>query len=343
MEETRPGLGQRLRNNWLELLLLLIFVAAIAWIATTARGVYKAVAVVPTETPTTTPTAPPRAEQPGTVAATPQPQRDTFDGQLAARIATDLVDAGPRVVGSDGHLAAVGQMIGQLRQSAWGLQQQSFTVEDLQHTNIIARSGNGDIIVVAAHYDTAPVSDLDPDEANRLTPSPGANDGASGPAILLELARSLDQDALNGQVWLAFLDGKYTPASVDGSVQEADSGASALAQALPDNVKAVILVDLAGDADQRFTILPNGDPQVAADLWAVAEQLGYARWFVPETSAAPDSSVQLFADLGLPTSAIVDSDYSYLRTTGDTPDKLSSGSLERVGRVLEVYLEKQGQ
>ena len=118
---------------------------------------------------------------------------------------------------------------------------------------------------------------------------------------------------------------------------------SALAQALPENVKAVILVDLAGDPDQRFTILPNGDPQIAADLWAVAEQLGYARWFVPETAVMPDSSVQMFADLGFSTSAIIDQDYTYLRTTGDTSDKLSSGSLERVGRVLEVYLEQQEQ
>ena len=343
MQETRPGFGQRLRNNWLELLLLLLFVAAIVWIASTARGVWQVVAAVPTETPTTVPTASPAATQPAAIAATPQPQRDTFDGQQAARLATDLVAAGPRVVGSDGHSAAVGQLIDQLRQNAWGLQQQSFTVGDLQHTNIIVRGGSGDIIVVAAHYDSSPVSDLDPDEASQQIPSPGANDGASGAAVLLELARSLDKDRLASQVWLAFLDGKYAPLAGSSSQIANSARERVSAEALPDGVKAVILVDLAGDTDQRFTILPNGDPQVAADLWAVAEQLGYARWFVNETADTPDSSVQVFTERGIPVSAIIDPDYTYLRTTDDTSDKLSSGSLERVGRVLEVYLEQQGQ
>ena len=342
MDAPQPSFGQRLRDNWLELLLLLIFVAALVWIASTARDVWQAVAAVPTETPTAVPTATP-AQPAGTQAVeTPGlPLGNTFDGRQAAMLAEEMVSAGPRVVGTEEHTAAVGQLISELRQSGWGLQQQSFTADEVQHTNIIARAGSGDVIVVATHYDTSPVSDLDPDEANRPTPSPGANDGGSGPAVLLELARSLDKDRLNGQVWLAFLDGRYAPLSADGANQVADSGVSTLAEALPENVKAVIWVDLAGDPDQRFTIVPNGDPQVAADLWAVAEQLGYARWFVQETGATSDSSVQVFSDRGIPSTAITDPSYAFLRTTGDTSDKLSSDSLERVGRVLEVYLEQQ--
>lgn len=341
MEETRPGFGQRLRDNWLELLLLLLFVAALLWIASTARGVWQVVAVTPTETATAVPTATLVPTRPAPVS--PRPQRDTFDGQVAAGLAQSLVDAGPRVVGSAGHTAAIGQLIDQLRQNEWSLQQQSFAVDELQHTNIIARAGSGDIIVIAAHYDTSPVSDLDPSETNRPTPSPGANDGASGPAVLLELARTLDKDALSGQVWLAFLDGRYAPLADGVAGQIADSGANTLAQALPDEVKAVILVDLAGAPDHRFTILPNGDPEIGNDLWAVAEQLGYARWFVPETREMPESSAQVFTDLGFPAAAITDPDYTYLRTIDDTADKLSAGSLERVGRVLEVYLEQQAQ
>lgn len=344
MDAPRPSFGQRLRDNWLELLLLLLFIAALAWIAASARGVWQIVAAAPTETPTPVPTA--TAAQPaGTQAgATPgQPLRNTFDGQQAARLAEELLNAGPRVVGTAEHTAAVGQLISELRQSGWGLQQQSFTMAETPHTNIIARAGSGDVIVVATHYDTSPVSDRDPDQANRPTPSPGANDGASGPAVLLELARSLDKDQLSGQVWLAFLDGRYAPLSADGANQVADAGASALAEALPETVKAVIWVDLAGGSDQRFSITPNGDPQVAADLWTVAEQLGYSDWFVQETGAIADSSVQIFSDRGLPATAVVDPDYAFLRTTGDTVDKLSSDSLERVGRVLEVYLEQQEQ
>ena len=89
MSEVRPGMGQRLRDNWLELLLLLVFAAAVAWIASTARGVWQTVAVAPTATPTPAPTATPLPTQTAQVPIPSQPS--TFDGQLAARQAESLV------------------------------------------------------------------------------------------------------------------------------------------------------------------------------------------------------------------------------------------------------------
>lgn len=340
MDGTKPTIGQRLRNNWLELLVLATAAAALAWIGLTARGVWQIVAAEPTATATAPPAAAvPPAPRP--VASGTPALRDTFDGQLALARTEEMVSAGPRNIGSEGHLAAIGAVISELRADAWGLQQQSFNVDDVQHTNIIARSGAGDIIVIAAHYDTSPASDRDPAEENWPTPSPGANDGGAGAALLLELARALNKDQLDNQVWLAFLDGRYAVPGEDGQSQVADAGVHALAEALPETVKAVILVDQVGHRDQRFAIFPNGDPQLAAELWAIAERLGYSRWFTPQSQESTESSLDAFTALGVPATAISDLSYPFARSTEDTTDKLTASGLERVGRVLEVYLEGQ--
>lgn len=342
MSTTRPTPGQRLRNNWLELAVLAVVAAALLWIGLSARGVWKIVSATPTVPPAQTPAAVALPTPQPDVAATAE-LRDTFDGQLAADRAAELVAAGPRTLDSSGHTATVGNLIRTLRSNAWGLEQQSFTVDGVQHLNIIARSGSGDAIVVAAHYDSSPTSDLDADAADQPTPSPGANDGAGGAAILLELARALNKDKLAGQVWLAFLDGRYAATAAEGKSQAVDSGAKALAEALPDTVKAVVLVDLTGHPDQQFRIFANGDPQAAADLWAIAEELGYSRWFLPQGQEASESSLDPFTAAGIPATAISDPGYPYLRTSDDTIDKLAASGLERVGRVLEVYLERQEQ
>ncbi|MGB7876873.1 MAG: M28 family peptidase, partial [Anaerolineales bacterium] len=116
----------------------------------------------------------------------------TFDGQRALSDVETQVTFGPRTPGSTGHAQVLEWMRAELSSAGWESRIQS--AERLGHPiqNVIAfRGDEAPKIIVGAHYDTRMVADKDPTPAKKLDPVPGANDGASGVAVLLELARVL--------------------------------------------------------------------------------------------------------------------------------------------------------
>ena len=250
-----------------------------------------------------------------------------------------LVALGPRAVGADAHDAAADAIVDELNRAGWQVEEQTVDVGGVALRTVIGKAGSGPLVLLGTHYDTPAVADLDPVQGNLTQPVPGANDGASGAAVLLELARSLDKAALNHEVWLAFLDGQYPP--VGG--EPVSAGARSLAESLPSEPlpEAVILLDLVGAADQRFPIDGNSDPALSQALWSLGKQLGYETWFVPETRGAVDNGLLAFRQRGIPAVNIAGPDYPYRRTVDDTVDKVDAASLERVGRLLQAYLEKQ--
>ena len=112
-----------------------------------------------------------------------------------------------------------------------------------------------------------------------------------------------------------------------------------MAEHLAEQPEAVVVVDMVGDAEQEIFIEQNSDPQLASTLWAIAEQLGYRQHFVPERGLAIIDDHLPFIERGITAVDIIDIDYPYWHTTMDTPDKVNPESLERVGRVLETWLE----
>jgi hypothetical protein len=112
-----------------------------------------------------------------------------------------------------------------------------------------------------------------------------------------------------------------------------------LAQQLEVMPEAVILLDMVGASDQVFFQDGNSDPQLSNEIWQTAQTLGYRRWFGPEIEHAVDFGIGDFSNLGIPAAHIIGLDYPHWRTTEDGPDKIGSDSMERVGRVLEVFLE----
>lgn len=318
--------GRWLRNNWLELLLLAVLVIAIGWLAALGREIWPKVRPEPIPTPV--PTATPA---PGSPVA--------FDGQRALGMVSFLAALGPRVAGSDALTVTAERIEQELRESGWQVDAQEFDLDGVTRRNIVARAGAGEAILLGTHYDTSPLADQDPDEANHLTPPPGANDGGSGTAVLLELARSLDQDRLAGQVWLAFFDGQYR---ADG--EPVAAGVRAWAEQAPaeEPLQAAVLIDLLGGARQQFSIDAASDPAFSQQLWSIAEQLGYAGWFIPESQAGLSLGQAALTGLGGPVSVIAGSNYPYWRTMQDTPEQIDPQSLGRVGQVLRVFLEGKG-
>jgi Zn-dependent M28 family amino/carboxypeptidase len=200
----------------------------------------------------------------------------------------------------------------------------------------VATRGEGATILLGAHYDTRPFADYDPPETQRQYIL-GANDGGSGVAVLLELARVLDVDRVPREVRLVFFDAEDR-GNLDG--WPFSVGAEEYASALDVAPEAVIVVDMVGDKSQALYWEGNSDPALSARIWALAAELGYAEWFVPEQRWQITDDHLPFVQRGWPAIDIIDFEYPYWHTTQDTADKVSAESLGRIGHVLEVFLEE---
>ncbi len=257
----------------------------------------------------------------------------TFDGKAAYDHVLRQCELGPRPTGSEANRAAADYITAELKALGWTVETQEFTYRDTPVRNIIGRTGEGPVVLLGAHYDTRRSADRE----DPSRPVLGANDGASGVAVLLELARALDRDRLRHQVWLAFFDAEDN-GLLDG--WEWCVGSAYMAAHLTVEPEAVVIVDMVGDADQQLYLEYNSDPTLQTRLWELAATLGYTNTFIPEYRLSVYDDHIPFVERGIPAVDIIDFDYSYWHTTQDTPDKVSPDSLERVGRVLEVWLEE---
>jgi Zn-dependent M28 family amino/carboxypeptidase len=259
-----------------------------------------------------------------------------FDGEKAYEHVVAQCALGPRPVGSEESRQTAEYISTTLQTLGWAVEMQEFTYRGVIGRNVIASRGTGPLVVLGAHYDTRSVANRDPVDPTQ--PVPGANDGASGVAVLLELARTLDVDNMPLQVWLAFFD-----AEDQGGINSwpFSVGASYMAQHLLVKPQAVVVLDMVGDQDQQFLWEANSDPDLERTLWAIAADLGYDDNFVPQDGYDIIDDHLPFRQQGLVAVDIIDFDYPYWHTTEDTPDKVSPESLQRVGRVLETWLEKQ--
>jgi len=264
--------------------------------------------------------------------STPGLEPLVFDGQAAYAHVLAQCDLGFRPTGSEAGWATGDYIIAQLEKHGWTVETEEFTYRDTPVRNIVGRVGEGPVIVLGAHYDTRRSAD----EEDASVPVMGANDGASGVAVLLELARTLNRDKLQHQVWLAFFDAEDN-GRLDG--WEWCVGSSYMAEHLEAMPEAVVVVDMIGDADQQIYLERNSDAPLQAQLWEIAATLSYSDTFISEYRWAMYDDHVPFAQRGVPAVDIIDFDYLYWHTTQDTPDKVSPESLERVGRVLEVWLE----
>jgi glutaminyl-peptide cyclotransferase len=267
---------------------------------------------------------------------TPPLALQSFDGEAAFQHAAQQMALGARPTGSAANRATGDYIVAQLEALGWEVEEQSFAYQGTPVRNIVGRAGQGPVVVLGAHYDTRRRADRDPQDPSALVP--GANDGASGVAVLLELARALDKETLSKQVWLAFFDAEDN-GNLDG--WEWIVGSSHMAQNLTITPEYVIIVDMVGDADQQLYMERNSDPELSARIWGLAAELGYADYFLNSVKHSLLDDHTPFARRGIPAVDIIDFDYPHWHTTADTLDKISPLSLERVGRVLETLLEKQ--
>lgn len=290
----------------------------------------------PTTSPLPTP-APQTASRPASPLPTPAADLH-FEGEKAYQYVLDQVAIGPRPTGSEAGWQTGDFILAELEKLGWPTESQEFSFEGVTGRNITGKRGSGPPILIGAHYDTRPAADMDPDPANFDTWIDGANDGGSGVAVLLELARVLEPETLNHEIWLVFFDAEDR-GRLDG--WPFSVGAHYMAAHLTDIPQSVIIVDMIGDADQNLYFERNSDAALSREIWAVAADLGYEGYFIPEPKHTIVDDHLPFVQQGIPAVDIIDFDYAYWHTVEDTADKVAPASLERVGRTLERWLQQQ--
>lgn len=277
-----------------------------------------------------------------------------FDGEAAHELVAQQVAFGPRVPGSDGHARQLAWMEEYLRVRADTLILQPFTHvttagETLELTNLFARfrPDARDRLLILAHWDTRPTADRDPDAALQNEPILGANDGASGTAVLLQLADVLSRHSPPLGVDLLFVDGEdYGPTSADMYL-----GAIHFAANLPPAYRPLygVLVDMVGDRDPVFPIEAYSRqyaPEVVERVWRVAEELGYRRIFRRSAGLAIEDDHIPLNRAGIRTINIIDFDYGpgnrYWHTHQDILENTGPVGLEAVGTVLTSLIFRGG-
>ncbi len=268
---------------------------------------------------------------------TEEPASLPFDGSRAYADVQRQVAFGPRTPGSVGHALIREWIREELESAGWTVEVHES--ERLGHpiNNIIGKRGNVPAqILIGAHYDTRFFADNDPDPAKRQEAVPGANDGASGVAVLLELARSLPEDTV--PVWLVFFDTED-----NGRIEgwEWILGSRAFVEEVPIDPRAVVIVDMIGDADLNMYLEKNSDPEIRAEIWAAAASLGYNDVFIEKERYSMLDDHTPFLEAGIPAVDIIDFDYKHWHTTADTPDKVSADSLHAVGDTLWHWIASQ--
>ena len=261
-----------------------------------------------------------------------------FDGQNAYQLVDYQVSLGPRFPGSKGHETVRTWIVSELKRNGWNVRENEQEFNGKKINNVIAyRQFSSDAdqewVILGAHYDTRIVADQDPDPSLRSEPVLGANDGASGVAVLLELARIMP--ALpKSNLWLVFFD-----AEDNGRVPgwEWIMGSTVFVQDLPAKPDKVVIVDMIGDKDQNIYIEKSSDVELTEEIWKVAKDFEIDT-FIPEQKYHIIDDHTPFLNQGIPAVDIIDFDYPYWHTTEDTLDKVSAESLKNVGDVLLMWL-----
>jgi Zn-dependent M28 family amino/carboxypeptidase len=266
-----------------------------------------------------------------------------------------MVAFGPRTAGSPELAKTRAWIVSELGQTGLHVEEDRFTastpVGKLDMANVIVRipGASREIVVVAGHYDTKRFDRF------RFV---GANDGASSAALVMELTRVLAKRPMPYTLWMVLFDGEEAERE-QWQGTDNDYGSRHLVQRLSaegelNRVKALILVDMIGDAQLDIRRDPESTVWLTELEFSAAHRLGYSRYFLDQEYPVGGDDYDPWLQAGVPSVDVIDFDYGpnarsrpgdpdwniYWHTAEDTVEHCSPQSLEVVGRVVLGMLQE---
>lgn len=287
-----------------------------------------------------------------------------FNADSAYAFVQKQVDFGPRVPNTPQHVACGDYLVNELKRFGAEITEQKATLTAYNGTKLNARNIIGsyatdkkDKILLFAHWDTRPYADHDPKKENYHTPILGANDGASGVGVLLEIARQLQKQTPEVGIDIIFFDAEDIGVPAFSDQHDNNSwclGSQYWSQNLHSagyNAKYGILLDMVGATDATF-YKEGFSVEYAANtierIWSTARQLGYGDYFQNKNIGyITDDHVPVNQYAHIPSVDIIHLNknggfFPHWHTVNDNMNNISKETLKAVGQtVLEViYKEK---
>lgn len=287
-----------------------------------------------------------------------------FNGTKANQSVSWQTGLGYRLPGSNASAELRQSVTENLTQ--WSFTESSHQRENFTLTNLVGsyspENTSGQNVIFVAHYDSRYIADRDADESKRDQPILGANDGASGVAVLMEIGRIIPSLQINHDVTLFFTDAEDQgqPFKADTWSYGADAWVSNLTNDYKDNISAYIVIDMIGDSFLDFTRVTSTSDSLWETITPIAAALGMIEGELdcdgnngqdiynpnPNDERGVIDDHVAAHNAGIPAINLIDINYGenasafggHWHTQSDTPDKVSSESLTYIGYILELGL-----
>jgi hypothetical protein len=205
-------------------------------------------------------------------------------------------------------------------------------------------------VLLCAHFDTRPLPDRDPNPVQRRQGTfIGANDGASGVAVLMELGHLMRSIDIRYGVDFMFFDGEeFVFDDSDRYFLGSEHFAREYVKQPPEHkYRWGVLLDMVGDADlqiyqEKLSLSWRDTRPLVAQIWGAAQRIGVHEFVAQPRHLVQDDHIPLRQIAKIPTCDIIDFDYPAWHTIADTPDNCSGDSLAKVGWVVLEWLKMQG-
>ena len=256
--------------------------------------------------------------------AAAQPTRGRFDERAAFAFLQRQVALGPRPAGS----AASRRLAAIIRAQLPGSRYQAVPGGLRNVVKTVPGRNPRRIVVVGAHYDTKDMAGF-----------VGANDGASGTAVLLELARKLKPKTVRPTVVFVFFDGEESPpGSENVPFEQAGLRGSRVAAQAYRRAEAMVRLDMIGDRSLSIPRATNSNRALWAKVRTAAQRAGRAWAFPPQTRGPILDDHIPFARAGVPSVDVIDFTFPCWHQTCDDLRSVAPRSLDAVGETMVVLL-----